>query len=267
VLVDTQDVLGEGPIWWKAQDALAWVDILDGEIHVASWEGEHLETYRFSEPVGCVFEDADGQLIAGCQSGLRSVETRELLVRLPDSINGVRINDGKVDPFGRFVFGTMGYPDVIPGAGSLWRYDGERLEELLSGLTIPNGLDWLGDASQMYFVDTPTKQVKLFSYGSEGNDFSELGVWASLEHQPGVPDGLSRMGDDVFVAMWDGGSVLKIRASGTIVALQTEVQRTTSVMVHPHKSALIVTTASLDTASHQHRHATSAAGAVLQIIL
>lgn len=263
VFVDTQDRLGEGPIWWKAEDALAWVDILDGEIHVADWDGNHLETMRMPEPVGCIFEQPDGSLVAGCRSGLRSVPDGRLILPLPPSRFPVRINDGKVDPQGRMVFGTMGYPDVEPGAGTLWRYDGNSLVALLSGLTISNGLDWIEGGRQLLFIDTPAQRIEAFDYGTEGAPLHPLGVWTDLSSSPGVPDGLAYSATHgTMVAMWDGGLVLQLLGKSITHSHPTGVQYPTSVLFHPSGDALLVTTAQGASCSARK---TNPSGAVLRI--
>lgn len=246
VFVDTRDRLGEGPIWWKAEDALAWVDILDGEIHVADWDGNHLETMRMPEPVGCIFEQPDGSLIAGCRSGLRTVPDGRLILPLPPSRFPVRINDGKVDPQGRMVFGTMGYPDVEPGAGTLWRYDGNSLVALRIGLTIPNGLDWIDGGHTMLFVDSPTQVIESAPYFRTSEPPRDWRTWRDLSSEDGQPDGFSAVGSRTFVAMWAGHQVLEFGAASEPRSLQIPALFPTSVLNHPHDRYLLVTSARND---------------------
>lgn len=246
VLIDMRDRLGEGPIHWVAQDALAWVDILDGEIHVASWRGEHLETYRMPEEVGCIFELPSGELLAGCRSGIREVASGRLVVRLPPSGTGVRINDGKVDPYGRLVFGTMGFPEPSLGIGRLWRYDGRRITTLLTDLTIPNGLDWMDGGRTMLFVDTPTRAIRRYAYGPADSPLDRGEVWADLQHVEGVPDGLSVDRDSIWVASWGGSSVLRVVDGRVVDRVPTGAKFTTSVIMSPDGRSLIVTTAMPD---------------------
>ena len=66
-------------------------------------------------------------------SGYRPVEADQ-----PD----LRFNDGKCDPAGRFLAGSMAY-DKHTGAGGLYRLDPDgTVEQLLDGVTISNGLAW-----------------------------------------------------------------------------------------------------------------------------
>lgn len=267
VLADTNDMLGEGPVWWRSEDALVWVDILDCEIHVVDWSGNLLDTFIMPETVGCVFEQPDGSLIAGCGSGLRTVPDGRLLMRLPETPHPVRVNDGKTDPQGRLVFGTMGHPRAAAGAGALWRYDGERTSLLRTGLTIPNGLDWVKGGSEMLFIDTPGREVQRFAY-PPGDEVPELlGTWADLRLFPGVPDGMTvSPTHGTLVAMWGGAQLLQVTEGGEMSALDMPVPYPTSVLLHPHRDAALVTSARHGM-PRRRESAADVSGAVLQIDL
>ena len=120
----------------------------------ADGSGTIVHTYEMQEPVGCVFEMNDGSLVAGCQSGLRSVPNGELIARIPDASPNIRVNDGKVDPWGNLVLGTMGFPEPRDGAGTLWRWDGQQFSALKDSVTIPNGMVWRPDQS-LLSLSTP----------------------------------------------------------------------------------------------------------------
>ena len=60
-----------------------------------------------------------------------------------------RMNDGKVDPGGRFWAGTMGV-DHRAGAGTLYRLDPDlRVTPMLPDVSISNGLDWSPDGTKL----------------------------------------------------------------------------------------------------------------------
>jgi len=52
-----------------------------------------------------------------------------------------RFNDGKVDPFGRYVADTMDMQDKNP-IGSLYVFSGKDVKKTLGNLTIFNGMAW-----------------------------------------------------------------------------------------------------------------------------
>ncbi|NBS31050.1 MAG: hypothetical protein EBS76_11160, partial [Actinobacteria bacterium] len=190
VFIEANNTLGEGPIWWKSRNLLAWVDILECKIFAATWDGEIVEIITMPEPVGCIFEMPDGSLLAGCQTGLRTVPTGELIARIPDASSDIRINDGKVDPWGNLVFGTMGYPEPREGAGTLWRWDGSDFTALLEGLTIPNGMVWRNEGSEFLFIDTPTKSIRAYRYDESASRLGDPHAVIDLSSYEGDPDGM-----------------------------------------------------------------------------
>ena len=69
------------------------------------------------------------------------------------------MNDGACDPQGRFWAGTMAY-DEAPGAGSLYRLELDgRCTQVLTGLTISNGIGWSPEGTTMYLADSGTGDV------------------------------------------------------------------------------------------------------------
>lgn len=51
------------------------------------------------------------------------------------------------------------------------------MTEVLTGLTIPNGLDWTADGRELNFIDTPTRRVDRFEVGPTGR-------WAVERYAP-----------------------------------------------------------------------------------
>lgn len=244
VFIDANNTLGEGPIWWKSRNLLAWVDILECKIFAATWDGEMVDIVTMPEPVGCIFEMPDGSLLAGCQTGLRAVPTGELIARIPDASSDMRINDGKVDPQGNLVFGTMGYPEPREGVGTLWRWNGSDFTALLEGLTIPNGMVWRDKGSEFLFIDTPTKCVRSYRYGEEPEQLREPESLMDLSEFAGDPDGMCEGAEgDLFIAMWDGFGFLQVRADNEILRHQVPCARPTSTLFMSEISKLFVTSA------------------------
>src|SRR5918999_1563263 len=111
--------LGEGPSWHEGLQALVWVDILGRQVHVGD------RTYATPGYPGAAVPAAGGNLVLAMDGfatlDLESAATAPLAaVELED---GVRFNDGKCDPAGRFWAGTMAL-DEAPGRGALYRLDG-----------------------------------------------------------------------------------------------------------------------------------------------
>lgn len=204
--------LAEGPVWDEEHQELLWVDILAGRIHRTGRDGKHDMSIDVGEHVGAVALATDGRLVAAARSGFRLVDPdrgHPLLAGLA-VVRGspaIRMNDGKCDPRGRFVAGTMCYNEE-PGAGALWSFDGERLTCLLPGVTISNGIAWSSDGTTMYFVDTPTQRIDAFDYDIGAGRVSHRRTEVEIAAALGSPDGLAidREGG-LWLALWGGAAV------------------------------------------------------------
>ena len=164
------------------------------------------------EPVGAVAETTAGTLIAACRTGLRHVEAGDgpgqLVIPLPPGDADLRKNDGKADPAGRFVGGTMTLGDPRPGAGSLWSYSDGRAVELVGGVTISNGLAWSADGSTLFYIDTPTRQIDAFTYDVATGAVADRRTVVDIPAGAGDPDGMCIDAEGgLWVALWDGAAV------------------------------------------------------------
>ena len=130
LLFDAKATLGEGPIWDARTQSLYWLDILNKRI----FAGADI-LIELDEFVGCIAPRKNGGLIlalSGVASGTSRVdEGRFSFASLElDPVRSVvlqplttepannRFNDGKCDPRGRFLAGTMDMNETDPN-GSL----------------------------------------------------------------------------------------------------------------------------------------------------
>jgi sugar lactone lactonase YvrE len=106
--------LGEGPSWHAGLQELVWVDILSREVHVGD------RVYGTPAYPGAAVPAADGNLLLAMDGfALLDLESGAVApfaaVELED---GVRFNDGKCDPAGRFWAGTMALDEARTAARS-----------------------------------------------------------------------------------------------------------------------------------------------------
>jgi sugar lactone lactonase YvrE len=112
--------------------------------------------------------------------------------------------------------GTMAY-DETPGAGSLYRLDGSGgIAEVLTGLTISNGLSFAPDGRSAWYVDTPTGRVDRLSVDPAMGTVT--GRRPLVERvTPGSPDGIAVDAEGgVWVALWGGSAVQRYDAQGRL---------------------------------------------------
>ena len=213
LLFDTKSHLGEGPVWDARTQILYWVDIFAKRVYAGSDLLAELDGY-----VGCVAPRQSGGLIVafggdGGRLRFASLETDSaksaLLSALADEPSSNRFNDGKCDPRGRFLAGTMNINETDP-TGSLYTFDGKTITKLLSNVTISNGMTWSPDYKTFYYIDTPTREVRAFDYDLETGAIANPRVAVYVPETLGWPDGMtSDMQGHLWIAMWGGAQVTK----------------------------------------------------------
>ncbi|HRQ24987.1 MAG TPA: SMP-30/gluconolactonase/LRE family protein, partial [Anaerolineales bacterium] len=120
-----------------------------------------------------------------------------------------RINDGKCDPAGRFLVGTMDM-DETETTGSLYSFDGTNTKKLMEGIRIANGLAWSPDHKTFYYIDTFTRIVKTFDYDVNTGEIANPRAAIRVPEALGWPDGMTSDTDgSLWIAMWGGAQVTK----------------------------------------------------------
>jgi sugar lactone lactonase YvrE len=188
---------------------------------------------RLGRHVGAVAPLAAGGLVAAVREGFAVLDDdgreRVLAAPLADRPE-LRMNDGAVDPQGRFWAGSMAY-DARRGAGSLYRLDPDgTAEEVLSGVTISNGIDWDPSGRWCYYVDSPERRVDRFAFDGDRGQLGERTTAVDLADVPGMPDGITVDADGcLWIAIWDGGQVRRHAPDGRLLAVvELPVDRPTS---------------------------------------
>lgn len=212
---------GEGPFWDAANSRMFCVDMLAGEIVALGSSGE-AERYDVPSSVVTVIRRraAGGFAIASERGLLCSNEalTRFELIADVTVDTALRTNDGGCDALGAFVIGTMAYDERI-GAGTVYRItpDG-RVTELLTPVSISNGVQWSADGTRAYYIDTPTRRVDVFNVDPDTGAWWGRRIHIELSKASGYPDGLAIDEEDgLWIALWGGGAVAHYDAQGRLV--------------------------------------------------
>lgn len=178
---------------------------------------------------------ADGGWLVGARDGLARLRGSQLdITHVVHSGGGThRLNDGKADPLGTVWFGTMAF-DAQAGEGALHRLclDG-TITTVLDRLTIPNGLGWSADATTMYFVESTEQRICRFDIDVDTGNIVGRDVLVDLAGVAGIPDGLCVDAEDhVWVAMWGGSHIRRIRPDGSLdLVVTVPVSQPTSICI------------------------------------
>ena len=163
-------------------------------------------------PVGCVRVLGYKKLIVAETNGIYEFDFRTLSsIKLNDFVkeDGVRFNDGILDSKGRFLIGTMGYPEIIPNKGKLYAYCEGKYIKLLDDITISNGIAFTADNKTMFYIDTPTKKVVKFNYDLNNGAISNKTDFIEFDTES-VPDGMCiDSKQHLFIAEWGGSCISK----------------------------------------------------------
>ena len=244
----------EGVVWDAASDRLLLVDIPRGTVLTVGIgpDGAPADVRRshLPAPVTSVHPTTrPGTLLIADGDGMALLDAADAVERLADPLAGrpdFRMNDGGVDPEGRYFAGSMTYA-TAPGAACLYRLDPDRtLHTVLTGVSISNGIDWSPDRTLCYYVDTPLDRVDVFDYDRATGTLTGRRPFADTAALPGTPDGLTVDAEGfVWVAFWGGGQVVRFAPDGRVDAtLAVAAARVTSCAFGgPARDVLFVTTA------------------------
>jgi sugar lactone lactonase YvrE len=248
--------LCEGPCWDERTQRLLWTDIYASVVNEATADGRTVAQHATGSPTGSFAPRADEGYVVATETGFALVDHNwqvwEPVSRQRRLPSPVRSNDGRCDPRGRFVAGTMGHHEE-PDAGNLYRLDPRSADGtiaepvvVVAHTTVSNGVDWSTDARTMYYVDSATQRVDVFDYDLDTGTPTRRRPFVEVAPEEGCPDGLTVDAQGcVWVALWDGGQVRRYDPAGQLVGVvSVPVRRVTSCTFGgPDLDVLYITTA------------------------
>ncbi len=244
--------LAEGPLWDADRSCLWWTDILKNRLHRLDWQSRFDQSYVMPSPLGCMGLLGDGRLLLALSQGFCAFtpesQSIDLLAPLDLETAGLRFNDGKVGPCGRFFVGTMAL-DAKPGAGDLVCLEADlSLTRKIRKVTISNGLAWSLAGDKLYYIDSPTRQIMGFNYDPLRGTLSAPRLIWTCDQANAVPDGACLDAEGkLWVALFGAGKVVRLDPeSGTVLdECETEgAKQTTNVcFAGPNLEDMVITTA------------------------
>lgn len=242
--------LGESPVWNPNDNSLYWTDIQEKKLYSFSLSDEICRQWSLPERLGSFSFRKGGGIIGAFETGFATfnLDSNELnwLSRPLELGNGVRFNDGKTDPFGRFLAGTMD-ENCKDFSGALWGIsEKHEMHKLIESVCISNSLAWSPDGRTMYFSDSTKKVIEKFEYDPATGTLGEQGIHIDFTNQPGVPDGsaIDSKGG-LWTAFYGGGQIIRTTSDGVIdeIIKLPVSQPTCCAFGGPDLDILFVTTA------------------------
>jgi len=221
LIVDAQNALGECALWCDKTQRLWWTDILGRKLWCftpGNGEARHWDMpERLASFALCRNDD---RLLLGLESRLAWFNLADgevmTIVEVEADVAGTRLNDGRCDRQGRFVFGTMNEAIGRAPIGRFYRLGHDlQLEQLpLNPVAIANSICFSPDGGRMYFCDSLSGAICCCDYGDEVSGQREF---ARLPPGGGEPDG-SVVDADGFVwnAEWGAGRIVRYRPDGSV---------------------------------------------------
>ncbi|MEM1157278.1 MAG: SMP-30/gluconolactonase/LRE family protein [Verrucomicrobiota bacterium] len=201
---------GEGPVWYQSE--LTYVDI-NGKAIVCydPATGDERE-YHLDQNIGFAVPAQSGKWIYGGNHGIFSLDMKSgesTALHDPEpELTESRFNDGKTAPDGRLFAGTM-CPKTDPGKAKLYQIaNNGTCTTAYEPVTTSNGLAWAADSKTLYYIDTPSKEIKAFEYNSTTGALSNPRQIIDTSDDPSSPDGMCIDTDNnLWVAFCHGGCV------------------------------------------------------------
>jgi len=224
--------LGEGLAWHAATARWWWTDIQASNLY--AWEPQQQAPVRLIAPdrVGSFAHCRSGRLLLGLSKQLCFAElpdlnelgSRQLQVEFLSAVDAAeprtRINDGRTDRSGNFVFGTMNEGDDKRPIGSFYQYSQRHgLRRLaLPAVSIANSICFSPDGTTLYFCDTRTQTIMQCDYDAESAQVAHIRLFCSMDQQHAYPDG-SIVDSTGFLwnAQWGAGRVVQYSPEGRLI--------------------------------------------------
>jgi L-arabinonolactonase len=210
--------LGEGPLWDPLEEALYWVDSLAPMLYRHEFASASTRSWALpGHTIGSLAVRASGGLILAMDQGLYLFDPEngdiESIAQPLAGKGGLRLNDGKVDPFGYFVTGTMNIDFRQNLTGSMYRLSPDfELTEILDGFSCFNGPCFSATGDRLYVTGRDESAIEVFDYGCNELPNNGRVLLANCN-----PDGATVDTEGyLWSAQWDEACIIRISPDGNI---------------------------------------------------
>lgn len=225
VLTDTRHELGECVLWCERTGRLLWTDIPAATLWAYTPATGRTASWPMPERLCCfALTGSDDRLLLGLASGLAfftfsSGKVTRICDVEPD-IPSTRINDGRCDRQGRFVFGMFNQAEHPKHAlGGFYRLNLDlSLERLpLPNAAIANSICFSPNGRRMYFADSAQKAILYADYNPCSAEVGRVHTFVAADAVPGEPDGSTiDAAGFLWSTRWGAGIVARFAPDGQL---------------------------------------------------
>ena len=233
-LWESNDGLGETPIWVAEESSVYWADHVGPAIDLA---GERHPTikrlnittnertvWNMPEQIGSFGFRVGGGMIGAANSGFCAIDLDgERFDRIvdpePDKPHN-RLNDGKIDRRGRYWCSSMD-SRLKDKTAYIYRFDPDftcrKVAEDLS-FVCGNGIAFDPEDTRMYFGDTKGWMIYVFDFDiDEGRIFNRREFFPLADRKPAIVDGATVDAEGYYwFALNLGGKILRLDPKGRL---------------------------------------------------
>lgn len=223
LMADVENQLGECVVWCDRSRRVFWTDILGAKLYAHDPASGKTSTWPMPEPLASfALTGDDDRLLLGLASRLAffyfSSGTIEPICDVEAGLT-TRLNDGRCDRQGRFVFGTFNTVEPREAIGGYYRLGADlQLERLpLANCAIANSICFSPDGATMYYCNSPDRTIRSCDYDPASGAISNDRVFALLDGAAGEPDGSCIDADGhLWNAQWGASRVVRYAPDGSV---------------------------------------------------
>ena len=221
--------LGEGVQWRNGR--WWWTDIENARLQAWAPGSPVVQRWALSDRLGCFVHARSGRVLLGLAKRLAwcrlgedgTVQGLQTLTPVDAGEPRTRVNDGRTDRRGYFVFGTLNEAQEMRATtriGSFYQYSLRHgLRRLaLPAVSIANSICFSLDGRTMYFSDTLSQTIQQCDYDAESAQVTNIRPFVRVIDANAWPDGAVIDSEGcLWNAQWGAGRVVRYAPNGEVM--------------------------------------------------
>ncbi|MCY4745345.1 SMP-30/gluconolactonase/LRE family protein [Pelomonas sp. UHG3] len=216
-----EGLLWQGGRWW-------WTDIEGATLHAWRPGAAAAESCRLPDRLGSFAHTASGRVLLGLAKRLciatlgddLSLTQLQTLAPVDAAESRTRINDGRTDRRGYFVFGTLNEAKEKRPIASFYQFSLQHgLRRLaLPAVAIANSICFSLDGRTMYFCDSLSQRIQQCDYDAETAQVDHVRLFTQMDRPDAWPDGSVIDAEGcLWNAQWGAGRVARYDPAGRLM--------------------------------------------------